>query len=363
MLENETQSGMFGAQPTLSRQEIFDRLGEDGYGETQNTHTVAEQSGPEPAEQGAERRDAIRGRDGRGAADGAASRGAADAGQPGGRGVAEGSGDTPGFQLSAPGGRADAGRRRDITPRGGAQASLIPEPTGREIVDDAVRKADDRLKGRGRPTAKPHEGDGELLAGPRPAQVDIEAEAPSRALKAELPKTDKAHYGDTRPLLDPSQRGDAALDEAAGHGRGARPLRGQLDMFVVQRGDAAPADADTGRRARAQPAAEPATQVDTDALTRELGPNARLVTTGEMHTGITEVTQWEDAAHIVAPLRKSPQEVMAALVLDGDNRPLAVIRYPRSKSRRCALQRAPMHSRMSWAITPTTEQAIRLRCG
>ena len=237
----------------------------------------------------------------------------------------------PGFRLAAPRGSIDAGARRDVTPQSGAQASLIPPATGREIVDDAVRKADDRLKGRDRPAAKPHEGDGELLAGPRPEQVDVEAEAPARTLKAELPKTDQANYGNTRPLLDPQQRRDAASAEAPDNGRGPAPIRGQIDMFVVQRGAPAPTDAGRTR-------AEPATQVDTDTLTRELGPSARLVTTGEVHTGIEQVTQWQDAAHIVAPLRKSPQEVVAALVLDENNRPLAVIRHSVGKAAEASVE-------------------------
>ncbi|MGH8326296.1 MAG: diguanylate cyclase domain-containing protein, partial [Steroidobacteraceae bacterium] len=48
---------------------------------------------------------------------------------------------------------------------------------------------------------------------------------------------------------------------------------------------------------------------------------------GRFATGIHHVRSWLDAAHILAPLRRGPQETMAALVLDKDGKPIAVLRH------------------------------------
>lgn len=58
-----------------------------------------------------------------------------------------------------------------------------------------------------------------------------------------------------------------------------------------------------------------------------LAQSVKLVDVGQFHTGHQQVTSWRQAAHILAPIRKSPQETMAALVLDKDGLPLAVIRH------------------------------------
>src|SRR5207302_3766776 len=52
-----------------------------------------------------------------------------------------------------------------------------------------------------------------------------------------------------------------------------------------------------------------------------------LIETGRFASGIKQVKRWQDAAHIFAPLRKSPQESVMALVVDAKARPLAVIRH------------------------------------
>lgn len=51
-----------------------------------------------------------------------------------------------------------------------------------------------------------------------------------------------------------------------------------------------------------------------------------LVSYGKLNTGISAVKSWQDAAHVLAPIRKNPQEMMAILVLNKDGDILAVIR-------------------------------------
>jgi Inorganic Pyrophosphatase/RadC-like JAB domain len=58
-----------------------------------------------------------------------------------------------------------------------------------------------------------------------------------------------------------------------------------------------------------------------------LAQSVKLAHIGEFRSGITQVKTWEDAAHILAPLRKNPQENMTALVVDKAGKPLAVIRH------------------------------------
>ncbi|GEM_PF-506875 len=89
--------------------------------------------------------------------------------------------------------------------------------------------------------------------------------------------------------------------------RAGSPVPGQLDLFA-QSGN---------------PESEAATR--RGAL--ELTQHVKQVATGQFRSGIKRITRWEDAAHIIAPLRKSPQEQFLAVVADADGRPLAVLRH------------------------------------
>jgi hypothetical protein len=55
--------------------------------------------------------------------------------------------------------------------------------------------------------------------------------------------------------------------------------------------------------------------------------SARGIQTGTFRSALQKVSTPEDAAHVLAPLRRGAQEHMAALVTDRDGRPLAVIRH------------------------------------
>ena len=59
----------------------------------------------------------------------------------------------------------------------------------------------------------------------------------------------------------------------------------------------------------------------------QLVQSVKLAHVGEFRSGIDKVKSWQDAAHIMAPLRKQAQENMTALVLDRAGKPLAVIRH------------------------------------
>jgi hypothetical protein len=58
-----------------------------------------------------------------------------------------------------------------------------------------------------------------------------------------------------------------------------------------------------------------------------LAQSVKLAPIGEFRSGVKQVKTWQDAAHILAPLRKNPQENMVALVVDKAGKPLAVIRH------------------------------------
>ncbi|MGH7105245.1 MAG: strawberry notch C-terminal domain-containing protein, partial [Acetobacteraceae bacterium] len=51
------------------------------------------------------------------------------------------------------------------------------------------------------------------------------------------------------------------------------------------------------------------------------------VQTGRFRTSLTHIQSWQDAAHLIAPLRKNAQEQVAAIVLDAQNRPLAILHH------------------------------------
>jgi GGDEF domain-containing protein len=53
----------------------------------------------------------------------------------------------------------------------------------------------------------------------------------------------------------------------------------------------------------------------------------KLRAAGTFKSGFRTIDTWRMAAHVLAPIRKSPQEVMAALVLDKDKKPIAVLKH------------------------------------
>ena len=110
-----------------------------------------------------------------------------------------------------------------------------------------------------------------------------------------------ASYGQISRL----QRRDRLAEPAESSGRvAAAAPSGQLDLFTpIQGGEAA---AETGKK---------------------LFQFAKVVKTGRFRSKGGPIKTWEDAAHIAAPLRKSPQEQMIAVVADSAGNPLAVVRH------------------------------------
>lgn len=122
-------------------------------------------------------------------------------------------------------------------------------------------------------------------------------------------REDGARYERTNGPVSTVGEGGGDADANAGARRGsgrADAIRGQLDLFVH-----------TPRQARA---------VSAEARQR-YATEVKSVTTGVFRSGISQVNTWQDAAHIIAPLRKSPQEQVLALVVDGQGKPLRVIRH------------------------------------
>ncbi len=262
--------------------------------------------------------------------EGRAGRAAAGA-AAGGEGADRG-GAVEGFGLD--GGRAE-GPPAEVG-RAPESGSLFAPPTPREQLHAEAERRDAARNGTGQPGRTDMlAGGGELFAGPRPEQADLGS-------IGTLGK-EGAHYGNTRPLPDTAQRAGGELPQDAAAGRSfLQPQPGQLDLyFPAQRGDrgdsaarairketlsavrrelAAGGDASPGGHGGTAPqAAAPGTA--------GLRQRVRLVRTGEFSSGLPRVRDAADAAHIIAPLRKSPQEQLLLLVVDGDGVPLAVARH------------------------------------
>lgn len=107
-----------------------------------------------------------------------------------------------------------------------------------------------------------------------------------------------------RPLPAEVREDPSGKRAAAPGRRDVRPAAGvQLDIFQ--------------NAAKPEPAARAA---------RLLG-RTKHIETGSFKTSLDRINNWQDAAHLIAPLRKSPQEQMLAIVLDKSRRPLAVVRH------------------------------------
>jgi hypothetical protein len=101
------------------------------------------------------------------------------------------------------------------------------------------------------------------------------------------------------------QRGNKAAGTGADI-QSPAPIQGQLDLFSAKGRDTA--------------AAPPRSE-------GKFWRTVKAVRTGTFRSGIDRVTTPEQAAHVIAPLRREPQESMLALVTDKDGKPLAVLRH------------------------------------
>ena len=147
------------------------------------------------------------------------------------------------------------------------------------------------------------------------SEADLRARDSERKERERKRKEDEQRTGQDRQLA--AQGGQLQL---TGSPRQAGANFSQSGIFdLVDRmneedkiSNEAKADADTGRRG---------------GEIRDKKPKVRNVKTGELRTGITQVNSPSDALHIIAPIRKSAQEQMVAIVLDNKNNVLQVIKH------------------------------------
>lgn len=141
-----------------------------------------------------------------------------------------------------------------------------------------------------------------------PAQRDIFTHVDSGQVRE-----DASEYGKVSPVPDQSgnldrQRQGSVAERGEDNGtttgrRAATPIRHQLDIFSPL--------------SNAKPARQAA----------KLLSRTAQVAVGNFRTGISHVQKWQDAAHIVAPLRKSAVEQVLAVALGKDGKVLAVLRH------------------------------------
>jgi hypothetical protein len=157
---------------------------------------------------------------------------------------------------------------------------------------DAATRAKDALRN-GKVGGKEDTGDGGLFDGKRPEQIDL----------AKVAEGDTVSYGKLSEL----RKSGVSAPAAAKGGRRAidRTDPDQIDLFTPSE----------------------APHAGNPSYATKLLQHAKLVSTGTFKSGVKQVKTWQDAAHIIAPLRKSPQEQVLAVVTDKAGRPLAVVRH------------------------------------
>ena len=161
-------------------------------------------------------------------------------------------------------------------------------------------------------------------------------------------------FGNQRQVANEILKAKDAIEKKLGKGRDVpvetgRPddlfsqSRQQVDISdLVKEGEASygqvsePSGHHRATARRAQSAAGIPAQLDifaqhgspvSAAAVAQLSNRAKLAKIGEFRSAHARIENWQQAAHILAPIRKSPQEVMTALVLDKASKPLAVLRH------------------------------------
>lgn len=160
----------------------------------------------------------------------------------------------------------------------------------------SVHKAD--REARGERAARGEKPPGALERAGRGQRLEAESAVAEPRVETDRVREDQATYTAAQPV--PAEGGNLSVGERA---RGSRDVQSgaNLQLFTS---DQAPA-----------------------ASRSITGTRVGLAETGRFSSGIKQVKRWQDAAHIFAPLRKSPQEHIMALVVDAKGRPLAVLRH------------------------------------
>jgi hypothetical protein len=171
---------------------------------------------------------------------------------------------------------------------------------------ERVRAEKDRRRNTGQESLET--GDPTDLFSQARKQTDIEDKAKPPVAKAGEIREDLVTY-EGPAARDDRVQADTRTDVDAKHGASAVPVDVhasgpvQLDIFA--------------NAAQPEPAARAA----------RLLARTRHVETGSFKTSLERIRHWEDAAHLIAPLRKSPQEQFLAIVLDEKSQPIAVLRH------------------------------------
>lgn len=171
---------------------------------------------------------------------------------------------------------------------------------------ERVRAEKDRRRNAGQESLET--GDPTDLFSQARKQTDIEDKAKPPVAKAGEIREDLVTY-EGPAARDDRVQADTRTDVDAKHGASAVPVDVhasgpvQLDIFA--------------NAAQPEPAARAA----------RLLARTRHVETGSFKTSLERIRHWEDAAHLIAPLRKSPQEQFLAIVLDEKSQPIAVLRH------------------------------------
>ena len=118
-------------------------------------------------------------------------------------------------------------------------------------------------------------------------------------------REDTTTYGNTRQIPSEQENGSSVAEPGAADRKGRGPVSGSLDLFTRTRGQADEVQSSAPR----------------------LFQSAKVVSVGQFSSGVEKIRDWKDAAHVLAPLRKSPQEQMMAVVADADGKPIAILRH------------------------------------
>jgi diguanylate cyclase (GGDEF)-like protein len=113
-------------------------------------------------------------------------------------------------------------------------------------------------------------------------------------------------FSQARQQMDLTDIKEPPTEYALADKASKRPISNQLDIFAP----------------RAVTPAAAAVKKSAAILSQK----TKLVTVGTFRSGHDKITTWQQAAHVLAPLRKGSQETMAVLVLDKNGKPLSVIR-------------------------------------
>lgn len=170
---------------------------------------------------------------------------------------------------------------------------------------DLLRRGDGVLRRGGSPTSKASIDARTGAIDPAVVQWDAAPHVVAPAVAPQpLTREDGAAYGNPRLLPHRPERGNGVAEPGAEAGSGTATAISGLDVFLTPGKDGHPAPE-----------------------TARLLQKAQVARTGTFRSGVAKVATLADAAHVLAPLRKSAQERFLVLGLDAEGRPIAVLQH------------------------------------